>query len=119
MWRRWSSRSSLRKNYSDAGTLVVAAEIWIVELIAKTGKFRSRGDIRRLIQQGSVTLDSQKITDDKARVTVREPRFSRPASCSSSDFRPLLVDPRRHCAHGGPGTKRIRQKRPGKFVAPP
>ena len=59
-----------KKDYSDAGTLVVAADIWIVELIAKTGKFRS-GDIRRLIQQGGVTLDSQKITDDKARVTVR------------------------------------------------
>jgi tyrosyl-tRNA synthetase len=49
---------------------VLAGEIWIVELVEKTGKFKSRGDIRRVIQQGGVTLDGQKITDDKARVTV-------------------------------------------------
>ncbi|MGD1018547.1 MAG: tyrosine--tRNA ligase [Verrucomicrobiia bacterium] len=51
---------------------VPAGEIWIVELVEKTGKFKSRGDIRRVIQQGGVTLDGQKITDDKTRVTVRD-----------------------------------------------
>ncbi len=51
---------------------VPAGEIWIVELVEKTGKFKSRGDIRRVIQQGGVTFDGQKITDDKARVTVRD-----------------------------------------------
>lgn len=51
---------------------VPAGEIWIVELVEKTGKFKSRGDIRRVIQQGGVTLDGQKITDDKARVSVRD-----------------------------------------------
>jgi tyrosyl-tRNA synthetase len=51
---------------------VTAGEIWIVELVEKTGKFKSRGDIRRVIQQGGVTFDGQKITDDKARVTVRD-----------------------------------------------
>ena len=50
---------------------VPAGEIRIVELVEKTGKFKSRGDIRRVIQQGGVTLDGQKVTDDKARVTVR------------------------------------------------
>ena len=49
---------------------VPAGETWIVELVEKTGKFKSRGDIRRLIQQGGVTLDGQKITDDQTRVTV-------------------------------------------------
>jgi tyrosyl-tRNA synthetase len=51
---------------------VPAGEIWIVELVEKTGKFKSRGDIRRIIQQGGVTLDGQKITDDKTRVTVND-----------------------------------------------
>jgi tyrosyl-tRNA synthetase len=51
---------------------VPAGETWIVELVEKTGKFKSRGDIRRLIQQGGVTLDGQKITDDKTRVTVHD-----------------------------------------------
>jgi tyrosyl-tRNA synthetase len=49
---------------------VPGGETWIVELVEKTGKFKSRGDIRRLIQQGGVTLDGQKITDDQTRVTV-------------------------------------------------
>jgi tyrosyl-tRNA synthetase len=60
-----------KRDYADvAATLSVPADIWIVELVEKTGKFKSRGDIRRLIQQGGVTLDGQKITDDKARVAV-------------------------------------------------
>jgi tyrosyl-tRNA synthetase len=45
--------------------------MWIVELVEKTGKFKSRGDIRRLIQGGGVTLDGAKITDDKARVQLQ------------------------------------------------
>jgi tyrosyl-tRNA synthetase len=61
-----------KKDYADVTeTLTVPGEIWIVELIEKTGRFKSRGDIRRLIQQGGVTLDGQKVTDDKARVTVK------------------------------------------------
>jgi tyrosyl-tRNA synthetase len=51
---------------------VPAGEIWIVELVEKTGKFKSRGDIRRIIQQGGVTLDGQKITDDKTKINVRD-----------------------------------------------
>lgn len=50
---------------------VAAGEIWIVELVEKTGKFKGRSEIRRLIQQGGVSLDGQKITDDKVRVPVR------------------------------------------------
>lgn len=50
---------------------VPAGDIWIVELVEKTGRFKSRADIRRLIQQGGVRLDGQKITDQKARVRVR------------------------------------------------
>jgi tyrosyl-tRNA synthetase len=60
-----------KKDYSDAGTLSVPSEIWIVELVEKAGKFKSRGDIRRLIQQGGVTLDGEKITDDKAKIVVK------------------------------------------------
>jgi tyrosyl-tRNA synthetase len=62
-----------KKDYSDvsAKLAVPAGEVWIVELIEKTGKFKSRSDIRRVIHGGGVTIDGQKITDDKARVTVR------------------------------------------------
>jgi tyrosyl-tRNA synthetase len=61
-----------KKDYTEvAETLAVPGDIWIVELVAKTGKFRTRGDIRRLIQGGGVTVDGRKITDEKARITVR------------------------------------------------
>lgn len=67
----WDKQFS-KHDYRDvAETLTVpAGQIWIVELIEKTGRFKSRSEIRRVIQQGGVTLDGQKITDDKARVTV-------------------------------------------------
>ena len=60
-----------KKDYSDAAELSVPTGIWIVELVEKTGHFKSRSEIRRLIQQGGVTLDGQKITDDNERVTIR------------------------------------------------
>ena len=60
-----------KRDYSDAETLAAPAEIWIVELVEKTGKFKSRGEIRRLIQQGGVTLDGEKITDDKVKLAVK------------------------------------------------
>ena len=41
-------------------------------LILVAERFKSRGEIRRVIQQGGVTLDGQKITDDKTRVTVND-----------------------------------------------
>ena len=62
-----------KKDLSEiAETLSVpAGEIWIVELVEKTGKFKSRGDIRRVIQQGGVSLDGEKITDDKTKIVIR------------------------------------------------
>ncbi|HUI07614.1 MAG TPA: tyrosine--tRNA ligase [Verrucomicrobiae bacterium] len=51
---------------------VPAGEIWIVELVEKTGKFKSRSEIRRLIQGGGVSVDGQKISDEKGRVAVRD-----------------------------------------------
>ena len=60
-----------KKDYSAAGNLDVPAEMWIVELVEKTGQFKSRSDIRRLIQAGGVSLDGAKITDDKTRVALK------------------------------------------------
>jgi tyrosyl-tRNA synthetase len=63
-----------KRNYEEiAETLdAPAGEHWIVELIERTGKFKSRSEIRRMINQGGVTLDGDKITDDKARVIIRD-----------------------------------------------
>ncbi|MBI5393986.1 MAG: tyrosine--tRNA ligase [Verrucomicrobia bacterium] len=50
---------------------VPAGKIGLIELVEKTGAFKSRGDIRRIIQEGGVQLDGQKLTDPKV---VIEPR---------------------------------------------
>jgi tyrosyl-tRNA synthetase len=50
---------------------VPAGKIGLIELVEKTGAFKSRGDIRRLILEGGVQLDGEKQTDPKA---VIEPR---------------------------------------------
>ncbi|MBM3860117.1 MAG: tyrosine--tRNA ligase [Verrucomicrobia bacterium] len=61
-----------KKDYSEtADTLVVSGDIGLLDLVEKTGRFKSRSDMRRLIEQGGVSLDGNKITDPKARVTVR------------------------------------------------
>jgi tyrosyl-tRNA synthetase len=61
-----------KKDYSEvADTLTVPADIALLDLVEKTGKFKSRSDIRRLIEQGGVSIDGQKFTDPKARVTVK------------------------------------------------
>ena len=66
-------RQFSKKDLSEiAETLSVpTGEIGIVKLVEKTGKFKSRGDIRRIIQQGGVSLDGNKITDAGTKVTVR------------------------------------------------
>jgi tyrosyl-tRNA synthetase len=51
---------------------VPSGEIWIIELIEKAHKFGSRSEIRRLIQGGGVSIDGQKITDEKTKVPVRD-----------------------------------------------
>jgi tyrosyl-tRNA synthetase len=61
-----------KKDYNEvADALTVPAEIGLLDLVEKTGKFKSRSDIRRLIEQGGVTLDGAKLTDPKTRVTVQ------------------------------------------------
>jgi tyrosyl-tRNA synthetase len=46
--------------------------VWIVRLIALAGFAKSNGEARRLVEQGGVTLDGQKVTDPTANVAVRD-----------------------------------------------
>jgi len=54
---------SRRQIPSDMPKISVNGKIGIVQLIVKTGTAKSNAEARRLIQQGGVTLDKQKITD--------------------------------------------------------
>jgi tyrosyl-tRNA synthetase len=68
--QEFEKQFSKRDLSEAAGTLEVPGEVWIVELVEKTGAFKSRSDIRRLIQQGGVSLDGQKYTDAQAKLQV-------------------------------------------------
>ena len=47
-------------------------KIWIVRLVVSAGFAASNGEARRLVEQGAVTLDSEKITDTNAEIAVTE-----------------------------------------------
>ena len=49
-----------------------ADKVWIVKLITGAGCAKNSSEARRLIEQGGVHLDSEKITSVDAEVTVRE-----------------------------------------------
>ncbi|MEN8151681.1 MAG: tyrosine--tRNA ligase [Planctomycetota bacterium] len=54
----------------DMPEIVVPAEpIWIAALVVKAGFAKSNGEARRLVDQGAVSLDGEKVTDSKAEVT--------------------------------------------------
>lgn len=47
-------------------------QIQINEIMLKAGLIKSKGEGRRLIQQGGVTLDDQKVTDPVAGISLEE-----------------------------------------------
>lgn len=47
-------------------------ELWIIELIGITGALGSKGEARRLVKQGGVTVDDKKISDENAKVELKD-----------------------------------------------
>ena len=47
-------------------------KVWIVRLVTLAGFAPSNGEARRLVQQGAVSLDGEKITDVSAEIPVKE-----------------------------------------------
>jgi tyrosyl-tRNA synthetase len=56
----------------DMPTQVVEAPVSIVDLLATTGLASSKGEARRLIQQGGVRLDGEKVSSIDQVVTVEK-----------------------------------------------
>lgn len=46
--------------------------VWVVRLITLAGFAKSNGEARRLVEQGGVTYDSEKVTDWQARLPIKE-----------------------------------------------
>jgi tyrosyl-tRNA synthetase len=74
-WKRIHSQRQLPAEMPEiavpAGELS-DGRVWIVRLIALAGFAKSNGEARRLVEQGGVTLDGQKVTDPTANVAVRD-----------------------------------------------
>jgi tyrosyl-tRNA synthetase len=47
-------------------------EIWIAELLKRAGAVSSTSEARRLIEQGAVSIDGQKVTDFNAKIPVKK-----------------------------------------------
>jgi tyrosyl-tRNA synthetase len=56
----------------DAQPLEVPAEIGIIELLMLTKIPTSKGEAKRLVEQGGIEIDGQKITDIKAVIKVKD-----------------------------------------------
>jgi tyrosyl-tRNA synthetase len=67
----WDKRFS-KGEVVDPEDLEVPGEIGIVDLIVRTKIPSSKGDAKRLVEQGGVEIDGQRITDLKAVIKVRE-----------------------------------------------
>jgi tyrosyl-tRNA synthetase len=65
---------------SDLQTKKVAASIGAVALLVGVGFATSNSDARRLIEQGAVKLDDQRITDAKAMLSLKEGQILRVGS---------------------------------------
>ena len=51
----------------DAGT------VWIIDLLSVSGLVSSRSEARRLVEQGGVWIDGEKVASRDARIPLREP----------------------------------------------
>ncbi len=59
----------------DVETVTIGAGadgVWIVRVLADTGLCRSASDARRMIRQGAVRVDGERITDEEMRLVPRE-----------------------------------------------
>jgi len=68
----WERRFSRREAPEEMPSLAVPAGGTLVDLVFGTGVPPSRSEARRLIEQGGVELDGDKVTDPKAVVQVKE-----------------------------------------------
>jgi tyrosyl-tRNA synthetase len=75
----WKRIHSARELPSEMPEIVVPAselsnerKLWIVRLIALAGFAKTNGEARRLVEQGGVTLNDEKVTDPTAQVALTD-----------------------------------------------
>jgi len=58
---------------TDIEEYCVAKKTWIVKILTDSGLCATGGEARRMIKQGAVSIDDQKITDDTIELEIEEP----------------------------------------------
>jgi tyrosyl-tRNA synthetase len=67
-----SARETALRNARNRRARVELADerkLWIVRLITLAGFAKTNGEARRLVEQGGVTLNDEKVTDPTAQIT--------------------------------------------------
>ena len=72
-WLKEISRKELPDDLADVKAPTSPVQIVELESVAFPDVFKSRGEIRRLVKGGGVSLGGQKLSDPQAEVTVEEP----------------------------------------------
>jgi len=70
--KEWDEKFSQKRVPDEMPVLDVPPEIGIVDLVMLTKIPPSKGEAKRLIEQGGVELDGQKVTDLKTAVKVKD-----------------------------------------------
>jgi len=60
---------------------------WIVKLLVGAGMAPSNSEARRLVQQGGVTLDGEKVTDPRANLEVKDGQVLRAGKLKFAEIR--------------------------------
>lgn len=74
----WTRRFSERELPSDMPDIKVPADaykdgkVWIVKLLTVAGMAPTNSEARRLVQQGAVTIDGEKVTDANAELELKD-----------------------------------------------
>ena len=51
-------------------SLGAGAEVWLIELLQEHGLVSSKGEGRRMVRQGAVSIDGEKVGDEEARISL-------------------------------------------------
>lgn len=70
--QEWDRKFSKGEQPKEMPDLVAPPETPIADLVLRTGIPASKGDAKRLVEQGGVEIDGQKVTDLKSVVKVRD-----------------------------------------------
>jgi tyrosyl-tRNA synthetase len=71
----------------DATDLLQDGKVWIVKLLTAANMAPSNSEARRLVQQGGVTIDGEKVSDPSANIEIKAGQVLRAGKLKFSRIR--------------------------------